>query len=250
MHHDMQQLYRLAQFGRLAAGIVHDLMNPLTAISLAIEKLTEENLDKTKDVAEHINRAIRAAERIASLMHITRKQLKYSGGSCQFCPITETNEAIALVSYKARSMSVAIRTDFNKSEKIFGDPIMFFQAMVNLMANAIDAYTTIPLPYRPRRPIEIGIREYSHTVEIRIKDCGCGISKGTRKSLFQGCFTTKGDHGIGLGLSHTKDILEKEFKGTLSFESKVGKGSTFIVRIPLIEPGKFISRQKTNDHYN
>jgi signal transduction histidine kinase len=228
------ELYRFAEFGRLSSGIFHDLMNPLTTISLAIEKLQEREVDPDTGAVEQIQRAVRASKRMESFMHTARKQLRCDDYNCLFPIKREIDEAVSLLEYKTRVSRIGIKTDISESHRIYGNPVRFFQIIVNLASNAIDSYQLTQPELLTQCKVVISAERKGNELEISVRDTGCGIPRHMQSAIFRPFFTTKlGCDGVGLGLSMTRHIIEHDFKGTISVESVCGIGSLFTVCVPL-----------------
>lgn len=116
---------------------------------------------------------------------------------------------------------------------IFGNPLKFHQIIVNLIANAIDAYKNT---YRQNPVVEISLAQENDRLVLVVKDYGSGISQSLLETIFDPFFTTKDiHHGTGLGLSTTKNIVEQDFSGAIQVISTEGVGSIFIVTIQLVQ---------------
>ncbi len=219
------QLYRFAEFGRMASGLLHDLANPLSSISLNIEHVESqgqsESLKKARDGIQRMERFIQSA----------RKQVQQQKNKVTFAPDTEIQQVIDVLTHKAREAKLVI--DFTPSDEahLYGDPIKFQQVVTNLLANAIDAYEDITLP---NRHILLTVKNHDHSVQLKVTDQGVGIAPHHLPRIFDPFFTTKSaDKGTGIGLSICKEIVEKEFKGTITVQSKRGIGTTFFVTVPI-----------------
>jgi signal transduction histidine kinase len=138
-------------------------------------------------------------------------------------------EAIDLVSGQAVERKVDIRCTLAASPLyIMGDSIQLQQIVINLIVNAIDAMSDIPAS---ERQIRIWSARRDKFAEVTVADIGPGIPPDKLKEVFQPFFTTKG-HGMGLGLSIVRSIIEAH-NGTISLESEVGEGAMFRIRLPL-----------------
>jgi signal transduction histidine kinase len=228
----MSQLYRFVEFGRLSSGIFHDLLNPLTAVSLSVEKLQEQGENKNEEWQTHIERAGRASKRIESFIQTAKKQLNSEGKKEIFSLEHEISDAIDLLLHKSRVMGVEIRHDLSKTTLVYGNSVKFFQIAANLISNAIDSY--IEKKEAEDKAVILSISGDSSSIRFQVKDFGCGIAEEMQAAIFDPFFTTKSQYaGMGLGLSTTKSIVEKDFGGTIEVESIHGSGSTFTVVIPL-----------------
>jgi signal transduction histidine kinase len=217
------QQEKMAAFGLLAAGIAHEVGNPLAALSSLVQMLqrrgpdpyTSEKLDLAGRQLQRIERTIRELvdfSRPASTA-MTRVQLG-----------EVIDEALGIAKYyqgtKQRSITTAISAEL-PAVWVVRDHLT--QVVLNLVLNAIDA-THVQGKIRLEAHAEDG------WLVLSVEDDGRGISQADRCRLFQPFFTTK-PHGTGLGLFVSRQILE-EFAGTLDYRTEPGRGSTFIVRLP------------------
>ena len=219
----IMHLYRFAEFGRLSAGLFHDLINPLNAVSLSIEKLkvTDGSVDK----------AIKAAKKMEDLVVAVRKQISRQDNKNLFSLNKEIQDVIDVLSYKARKNNVEVRFLHEGDINFLGNAIRFNQAVLNLIVNAIDSYTP---ESNKEQIVEASLNEKDKEIVFSVKDFGTGISKENLQKIFEPFFTTK-DYGVGIGLSMAKQIVEKDFCGKLIVKSDIQagqSGSTFTIMIP------------------
>lgn len=232
----INQLYRLAEFGRLSSGIFHDLINPLTAVSLNLEQVKGEAGNKeltNKEILRaksYLNQALLATHKMEGLIAGVKKQIQKENGPIAFTPSREITEIIQILTYKARNANVLI--DFiGEDDLIFiGDPIKFGQIIINLLANAIDASES----YSASQTIKIKLAQKDSELTITVQDQGSGIAPENINKIFEPFFSTKtkSGQGLGIGLATTKDIIEKNFGGTIRVISQLGEGSLFTVSLP------------------
>ncbi len=224
----LSRLYRFAEFGKLSAGLFHDLANPLTALTLSVSKLTAKSKSKA-EALRSAKAALAASRRVEEFMHILRKQLKAGEEVVRFSANHEIEDAIEVFQGKARNLKVAIV--FEAEEEIFLTQNIFKwnQILSNLIGNALEAYENSPLP---RRPVLITLGKRATHLVLCVTDYGKGIPEDIGREIFTPFFTTK-EYGIGLGLSTTKDIVEKTFRGTLTYHYGPQTGTVFTVRFPL-----------------
>lgn len=230
----MAQLYRFAEFGRLSSGLFHDLMNPLTAISLNMEKIKNENNNAISEVKMYIDKAILSARKMEDFVVAVRKQLARRENKALFSLNEEVRYVIDVLSYKAQKANVEMRFSTGEDIKIFGDAVKFNQVALNLIVNAIDAYLprqSSVLAGGAGRVVSVSLRGEKGNIILSVKDRGVGIPAENTQKIFESFFTTKaGGQGIGIGLSMTKRIVEKDFGGTIGVTSKIGEGSVFMVK--------------------
>lgn len=215
---------KMAAFGLLAAGIAHEVGNPLTAISSLIQMLqrrgpdayTGEKLDLASRELGRIQRTIR------ELVDFSRP-----GPSSETWvrPRDAVEDALSIAKYYHRTKDRRIATDFAEDlprARAVRDRLA--QVVLNLLMNAIDAT-------EKGGSIRIaGEREDSGGLRIRVEDDGRGVSEGDLGRLFEPYFTTK-PSGTGLGLFVSRQIME-ELGGSLDCESVPGRGASFTLRVP------------------
>lgn len=240
----MTQLYRFAEFGRLSSGLFHDLINPLTAVSLNIEKV--KNAGETK---QYVDKAIVAAKKMEDMVSAVRKQLSRQEIKTFFSINEEIKQTIEILSYKILRAHVNIRFLADNEIKTYGDAIKFNQIALNLIINAIDAYNVAG-------EVAVFLNKKNGMVILEVKDKGIGISEENKSKLFEPFFTTKKEgYRLGIGLSIIKRIVEKDFGGSIEVASPApepqtiadgelrgkqarygagseGKGSVFTVKFP------------------
>jgi signal transduction histidine kinase len=225
------QLYRFAEFGKLSTGVFHDLMNSLNIVVNNVERIetTREHLPEVKD---HMFKAVAASRRMGSYIQSVRKQIAAGDSQGLFSLQKEINDAVDIVSFKAREASVAITVEIADDIVLHGNALKFYQIILNLLMNAIEACedndhesnVTVTLAYGTTPTI----------CELRIEDNGCGIDSETIAHVYTEFFTTKSHtKGTGFGLSQTKEIIEKEFNGTITITSTVHQGTLFTIILPI-----------------
>ncbi len=223
------QLYRLAEFGRLSSGIFHDLINPLSAISLNLEQIENEGDEKIKSAKSHLSQALTATHKMQSLISGIKSQISRKNCLSLFSINQEISQSLEILAYKARQAQVEI---FFAPEKIYflkGDSIKFGQIITNILANAIEALSESII-----KEIKINLSEEEKKIIIKIKDSGKGISLENQENIFKPFFSTKilTNQGFGIGLAMTKTIIEKDFKGEIKVESELNKGACFTITLP------------------
>jgi two-component system NtrC family sensor kinase len=231
------QAEMLGAIGRLAAGVAHEINNPMAVISTCVEGLHArlngcELPDRLADLPEYLTAIREAAYRCKG---ITQKLLSFSRQSPLASIPTDVNqmlrETVALVDYGATQAAKRIRFNLDSDLPIIAaDPDQLAQVFLNLTLNALDAMSAgdwleICTHFTPG----------SANIEIRFQDTGCGISADQIGKVFEPFFTTKGaGRGTGLGLAICQGIIQSH-QGSISIESVVGKGSTFVILIPVGE---------------
>ncbi len=240
---NLLEVYRFAEFGKLASGIFHDLSSPLTTISLNLELLDVKSEQLQTD--NHFQRAVRGIHQMNDFFQAARKQIQKQDVKVVFTVQEEIEQVMAVMSHKAllHDVEVQFRGQLSKPIVFFGNVFKFHQVFCNLISNAIDAYMKLDFE---EKKIVVTVKQQLPFVQITVQDWGSGIDDTVVKKIFQPLFTTKSEHGSGLGLYITKNIITKDFLGDITVDSKLGKGSIFTVTIPVSqkEAHQFKGREK------
>jgi len=230
------QLYRFAEVGRLSSSLVHDLMTPLSLISLNLEMLKNGHEEKNIETMQSlVKRAIKGTNYLETSVSVFRKQLQNQDAKKMFSLHKEIKQVIQMLQYKANGIGVKIVLLASKDIKIYGNQIKFSQLMTNLLLNAVDAYEGLDKKGE-KREVQVRLYENQNSVMITVRDQGIGILAENTKKIFQPFFTTKSsDKGTGIGLSISRDIVEKSFNGKISVLSSKKTGTIFTIVVPLIK---------------
>ncbi|MFA5127731.1 MAG: ATP-binding protein [Patescibacteria group bacterium] len=231
------QLSRFAEMGRLSVGLFHDLVSPLTAVSLGVERIknTQTSSEGCHLIEADLERVLKTTERIGKFITSVRKQISGNQTREIFSVNQEIKDAIQLMAYPARQADVSIIFSENKNIETAGSPIRFSQMIVNLISNAVDSFPPMnPAELgRVSREIVIRLAEDAGQIMLSIGDNGRGISADIQDKIFEPFFTTKDSkHGTGVGLSMVKSVAEIDFHGKVMFESEENKGTKFIITFP------------------
>lgn len=220
---------RLALIGQLSANVAHELNNPLQGIvtysHLLLEKMPNENSNRNS-VQKIVTQANRCKDIIRGLLDFSR-QRKPDKTLCDVNVVL--NDCVSLLENQALFHNIKIINDFEASLPMAViDPSQIERVFMNLIINAAEAMNGSGQLTSSTRfdPLE-------NFIEVKFKDTGQGILKEDLARIFDPFFTTKEvGHGTGLGLAISYGIV-KEHGGTISVESKVSKGTTFNVRLPV-----------------
>jgi len=223
----MAQADRLASIGQLAAGIAHEINNPLGIImGYTRMLLSEEGL--SSQIREDIHTVYHNAE---LCKNIIEDLLKFSRQSPSKPEPTDLNiiveEVSGLLAYQMEERRIILEKELNDIPQIMADPDKIRQVIMNIMLNAIQAVDN-----GGRVRIETYVPEVDSMVCIEISDNGKGIPPELQDRIFEPFFTTKPPgQGTGLGLAVSYGIV-KEHGGSITFESSPGNGTTFRVFLP------------------
>lgn len=225
---EFTNLHKFASIGRLAAGLIHELATPLTTIALNLELL------KNDKHSHMVNRAIEASKKISQYVEVTRKQMQHQDIKKIFSLKKEIVQTLKILSPKASDNKIQILLNCENGIKIFGNNLLFSQLITNLVNNALDAYDR-DKKYE-KQMIEIKFKTETNWIVLTITDWGNGIASENLTHIFEPFFTTKNvEKGTGIGLTISRDIVEKDFKGTIGVKSKINEGTTFTVKFPIIK---------------
>jgi two-component system NtrC family sensor kinase len=220
---------RLALIGQLSANIAHELNNPLQGIvtysHLLLEDLPRD--DPARDSLEKIViQADRSRDIIRGLLDFSRQRKPDK----TLCDVTNVlKDCVSLLEKQALFHNVQITTNLDERLPLTViDPSQVERVFINMIVNAADA-----MDGNGKLNLATRFDPVDNCIEVEITDTGHGIPKENLDKIFDPFFTTKDTgHGVGLGLAISFGII-KEHKGTISVESEVGKGTTFIVRLPV-----------------
>lgn len=224
-----QQLLRaqkMETFGTLAAGIAHEVGNPLTSISSIVQILQRStNDDFTKDKLELVK------NQINRITKIIRELVDFSRPSPHVVQDVDVNgvvkEALNIVQYGKKVRSITFSSDLQQNlprVAVVSDQLV--QVFLNILMNAVDACEG------KSSSISVKTELRGDVIDVTMSDTGSGISEENVQKIFDPFFTTKeAGKGTGLGLWVSLGII-KSFGGDIHVESTVGKGTTFIVTLP------------------
>ncbi|MDH3526569.1 MAG: ATP-binding protein [Gammaproteobacteria bacterium] len=230
---------KLASVGLLAAGIAHELNNPLTGI-LTFSHLIRKKFPDESQEAEDMDLVIRETKRCATII---RRLLDFAREKAQEMKFADINQIIEntahLIEWPAHLSDIAISMDLEPDlPPVWVDEDLISQVILNMLTNAQHAIAekgSITLRSR-LTPIADGAEPDTDSVpmvQISIIDTGCGIPEQDLQRIFDPFFTTKEvGRGTGLGLSISYGIVTSH-GGTIEVESTVGKGTTFRINLPI-----------------
>ena len=230
------QTEKLSSIGILAAGVAHEINNPLSSVAGYAEALLRRFSEgqelaedpRLGDFPKYLNVIVRESYRckgvIDSLLSFSRKS---DGSVCNVHIHEVLSDVLELVRFKSRYEKVDIKTELQDTlPDVIGDPSGLRQVCMNLLLNAhqaINATGTVTITTS---------MSGDSMVLFEISDTGCGIAKDAIDQIWNPFYTTKDvGKGLGLGLAVTYNII-KRLGGDISVESQVGKGSKFSVRMP------------------
>lgn len=230
----MRERDRLAALGEMAAGLAHEIRNPLGAIKgaaqcLAPVKLSGEDREFLEVIVEEVNR----------LNGVVTQFLDYSRPLKQSFGVTDLNEVVSRTVKLIRNdipERVELRMELGEAlPKVSADAEQLKQVLINLVQNAVQALGDSPgvITLRSVNPERFhDFRTGTDFVEVQVTDTGEGIPQDQQQNIFIPFFTTK-QKGTGLGLAISQRII-KSHGGSISVQSRVGEGTTFLFRLPAL----------------
>jgi two-component system sensor histidine kinase AtoS len=229
---NMQRTEQMIVLGELAAGLVHEIKNPLAGIKVSVEVMTEdENI--SKEDKESMLQVIEEINRIESLLKSLLNFAKPP--KPQFMSVDLNDILYKTIDFSLRHLSlksqdsdaINILKDLDTDlPEIMADTLQLQQAFLNLLLNAVDA-----MPYGGALGVKTYNDEQDSSIKVEISDTGKGIDDVMKNKIFQPFVTTK-LKGTGLGLAITKRLIEQQ-GGDIIVKDNKGRGTVFIIRFPI-----------------
>lgn len=225
LERELRRSERMAALGKMAAGVAHELRNPLSSIKglAVLLKSRFQEASRDRETAEilvaevdRLNRSISELLDYARPPQLVREPVQ----------IDELlTKATSLVSMDAEAVGISIElAPVPELPEILADRDKLNQVLLNLLLNGIQAMDQGGV-------LRLAAQVMNDHLEIRVSDSGCGIPEENQTKIFDPYFTTKPE-GTGLGLAMSAKIIE-EHGGSIEFESKPGTGTTMIIHLPV-----------------
>jgi signal transduction histidine kinase len=232
---EMVQAEHLATMGELAAGVAHEIRNPLAGIAGAIEIISKDfpKDHPDREILDDLRQEVRRIEKVLSDL------LTYARPKAPQFGMADLKDTMARTLQLARQQIGSKNVEFsiqiaNPLPRFRMDPEQLHQVLLNLVLNGIQALDQEgKITIQAKVVAGSGVPNRPNSVEISVSDTGSGISRDHLEKIFRPFYTTKRG-GTGLGLSLCRRIISQH-GGTLTAESEVGKGSRFIIRLPMRE---------------
>jgi len=218
---------RLATIGKLAAGVAHELNEPLGSI-LGFAQLAKKNAGMPKQAEQDLDRIVSAslhAREVIKKLMLFARQMPPQRTRLNLNRVVK--EGLYLFEARCARQGIDLELSLGPDlPEVYADATQLTQVLTNLVVNAIQAM--------PRGgKLSVATRADHEAVILRIEDTGEGMSPEVKRQIFLPFFTTKeGDHGTGLGLAVVHGIVTAH-RGTIQVDSRVGRGTRFEIRLPL-----------------
>ncbi len=226
------QAERLASLGMLAAGVAHEINNPLGAI-LALTALTLEDVKEDDPNRENLQEVVKQSRRCRDIVKGLLEFSRHSQADTENVDLNKIlQDTLFLVSKQAQFLNVTVVTHYHPQlPAVLANASELEQVVMNILINAVQA-----MDERGIITITTSHNTTDESVEVLISDTGCGMPADKIDQIFDPFFTTKeSGQGTGLGLSIAYGIITSHH-GSISVDSEVGKGSTFKIRLPVAPP--------------
>ncbi len=223
----LAQSDKMSAVGRLLAGIVHELNNPLTTILGFAQLLARTDGGNKKNLSRIVSETERCARIVQNVLRISRP----GKADNETIDLNSTvRETLELAAYQLRLNKVSLGLNLAaKSPAISVNPCEFTQVLLNIVTNAVQAIGED----RDEGSVDVSTETLGDRVLIRIRDNGPGLPEGDISKIFEPFFTTK-ETGTGLGLSLSRQLVESN-QGEISVVSDEGQGTTFTLSFPVTE---------------
>ncbi|MBI5789399.1 MAG: PAS domain-containing protein [Candidatus Schekmanbacteria bacterium] len=228
---------KLAYMGQIAAGVAHEIRNPLNSISINLQLLRRNLLKKEKTLKNPVGERLRIVdEEILRLDGIVNEFLQFARPKKIKRQSQDINriidDIISLISEQARQANVTIIKELDKKIPLtLLDEAQIKQVFLNISINSMQAMAPQggPLVFKTQVMGENGLPA---EIVVSISDKGKGMNEKEQKKIFEPFFSSKED-GLGLGLAIASQIIE-EHRGAIKFASRLGEGTTFIITVPVV----------------
>ncbi|WP_229825391.1 sensor histidine kinase [Gemmobacter nanjingensis] len=221
---------KLAAVGEITAGVAHEINNPIAVIqgNLDVARMVlGEGAAPVKTEFDLIDDQVYRIGTIVSKLLQFARPGEYSGAANIISPAQVVRDCLVLTRRQIEGAGIEIRTDLATEAQVFMERTELQQVVVNLILNAVHA-----MPGGGVLSLSVALRQ--GRVEIGVADSGTGMSAEIQRRIFDPFFTTKQAQGTGLGLSISQTLITRA-GGRIGVRSAPGKGSRFVIRLPVVE---------------
>lgn len=221
---------QLSVLGEMAGGMAHDINTPISAINTAITMLSKKTTDEREKAI--LNNMQVSTDRIISIVTSMRNQVRNMGSDAKetFSLNMMASDLNVIVQNELKKSGCTFTIDIKEEISIYGERIKLGQVLTNLVVNGIQAYSSNS---KKGNVTLFAKKEPNDICLIEIIDEAGGIPEKVQPYIFNNIMTTKGSKGTGLGLYLASTVIKGVYEGTIDFETVVGKGTKFIIKIPM-----------------
>ncbi len=230
---ELQQSRQMASLGMMASGLAHEINQPLQIIlgraQNCLKDIELQRISQTEIIADlqHIVKTTKRIDRIINHLHVLSRQRQPRLQLLDMNVVIENS--LILLNEQLKIRGIIVEKKFHTElPHVKADMVQMEQVFINLLTNARDALEGCE---EKRIIISTNIMEHTNKIGVTFEDTGIGISQADRPKIFEAFFTKK-EKGTGLGLFIVQDII-KTYQGSISVESDIGKGTRFLIRIPI-----------------
>ncbi len=235
----ISEVYNFIEFGKLSAGLIHDLMSPLNALCLEFEQ-TKDIEPLQHSLHETLNHMRGASQKIQNIIAVSRRQIKFNLDREHISLWHLCQDIYTLHNHRLLKHQIEWYNHIDPSITVHTCHTLLSHIITNLVSNAIDAclekdiHNTTDTYIPARNMIHIRATNTSEHLTISVSDNGIGIPPEQIQKVFQPFYSTKNEGGCGYGLAISKHMTEKYFHGSLSCTSEP-QWTTFIFHAPHIK---------------
>lgn len=223
----LKQLTRVApllDLGKLSAGLIHDIRQPLSVLSLILQ-----NAERNKNIISDLDQAFLAVDKIDDLSKMSACKLFSMSEFEVFNLNLEIKKLVSLFEYKSRIKKVRIIFKPSKEYELYADRKKLNQILANLILNALESYENLE---KHDKNIFIKLIRKPRNLIIKVKDYGIGINNNDLPLIFEPNFSSKSnEESLGFGLYVSQEAMTKVYKTKIKVESEINNGSTFTLFI-------------------
>ncbi|MER2000440.1 MAG: ATP-binding protein, partial [Lysinibacillus sp.] len=212
----------LSEIGKMASTLVHEMRNPMTSIKGYVDLMLMDQ-QPAMNYMKIIERELTHLTQLCSDILFLSKPIQKLGKGVDLLKVVQEVKQLTDVEVQGTKIDVQLTYDEGSTFIVAGNELYFKQVVLNIVKNAVQAIEGEGL-------VEIVLRENIHSVQLTVKDNGCGIDKKVLDNVFEMFYTTK-EYGTGLGLPVVKKIVE-QLNGKVEVKSTIGIGTNFMITIP------------------
>lgn len=235
---ELAHVDRLSLMGEMAAGLAHELNQPLTSIyaySQACLRMLRAGNEKSEKFLSAVEQTAQRAEQAGEIIRRLRSFVRKTPSHIKVIELKSVIEkGLKFIAAEARDRSVTIHLELDEGlPPVWGDAVQLQQVLLNLMRNSIESLVGLPAA---ERVMTISVRELEEPeVQVTVRDTGQGIDQGLQEKVFDAFYTTKAN-GMGMGLAISRSIIEAH-GGRLWVSAESSRGASFHFNLPVNRGG-------------